>query len=86
MTKVEKERKAQKAEETQERGEQNVESANLPQKDLFRIDEVARYFDNSERTIRLWIDHGHLEAEKVVGSIRVTRTSILSCRKRFARK
>lgn len=52
----------------------------LPQKALFRIDEVAGYFDVTERTIRLWIEHGHLEAERIVGSVRVTRKSILACR------
>jgi excisionase family DNA binding protein len=52
----------------------------LPKKALFRIDEVARYFDVSERTIRIWIDHGHLVGERVVGSIRVSRESILTCR------
>lgn len=52
----------------------------LPKKNSFRIDEAARYFDVSDRTIRLWVDHGHLAAEKVVGSIRITRNSMLSCR------
>ena len=52
----------------------------LPKKALFRIDEVARYFDVSERTVRIWIEHGHLYGEKVVGSIRVSRESILTCR------
>lgn len=52
----------------------------LPKKELFRIDEVANYFNVSERTIRLWIEHGHLACEKIVGSIRVSRASILKCR------
>ena len=56
------------------------EESTLPVKDLFRIDEVAEYFSVTERTIRLWIDHGHLVSEKVVGSIRVSRKSILECR------
>jgi len=52
----------------------------LPKKDLFRIDEVAAYFSVTDRTIRLWIEHGHLAGEKVVGSIRISRDSILHCR------
>lgn len=52
----------------------------LPMKSLFRIDEAARYFNVTDRTIRLWIEHGHLECEKVVGSIRISRESILRCR------
>jgi excisionase family DNA binding protein len=52
----------------------------LPQKSLFRIDEVAAYFSVSERTIRLWIEHGHLAGEKIVGSIRISRESIMQCR------
>ena len=51
----------------------------LPNKDLFRIDEVATYFSVTERTIRLWIDHGHLVAVKKAGTIRILRKSILDC-------
>ena len=49
----------------------------LPDKQLFRVDEVATIFDVSRSTIYLWIAHGHLTAEKYVGTIRVTRKSIL---------
>ena len=52
----------------------------LPKKDLFRVDEVAAYFSVEERTIRLWIEHGKLECEKIVGCIRIPRRSILSLR------
>lgn len=51
----------------------------LSKKDLFRIDEVATYFDVTERTVRLWIDHGHLKAVKKAGVIRILRESILKC-------
>lgn len=51
----------------------------LPKKDLFRIDEVATYFSVTERTVRLWIDHGHLIAVKKAGTIRILRKSILDC-------
>ena len=52
----------------------------LPQKSLFRIDEVARYFDVDDRTIRMWIQHGHLIKEKIQGVARISRQSILDCR------
>jgi len=69
-----------KAELTQEAIDE-FDDSYLPKKNSFRVDEAARYFDVSERAIRLWIDHGHLTAEKVgIGSIRITRNSILTCR------
>lgn len=52
----------------------------LANKDLFRVGEVATYFSVTERTVRLWIKDGQLIAEKIVGSIRVPRESILNCR------
>ena len=52
----------------------------LPQKPLLRVDEVATYFDVTEKTIYLWIDHGLLEAEKYKRVIRVTRESIRNFR------
>ncbi len=51
----------------------------LPKKDLFRIDEVAQYFSITERTVRLWIEHGHLTAVKKGGTIRIPRKSVLDC-------
>lgn len=54
----------------------------LPEKELLRVDEVAAYFDVSTRTIYLWIDHGHLTAEKLVGSVRITRKSVINFRLR----
>jgi len=56
------------------------DSSFLPKKDLFRIDEAAAYFSVTDRSIRLWIEHGHLKSEKIVGSVRITRDSILRCR------
>jgi excisionase family DNA binding protein len=52
----------------------------LPNKELFRIGEVAIYFSVTERTIRAWIQKGHLKAEKIVGTIRISREAILNCR------
>jgi len=52
----------------------------LPMKELLRVDEAASYFSVTDRCIRLWIEHGHLEAVKIVGSIRITRESAIKCR------
>ena len=52
----------------------------LPKKPLLRVDEVASYFDVTEKTIYLWIDHGLLAAEKYKRVIRVTRESIAQFR------
>jgi excisionase family DNA binding protein len=53
---------------------------NLPKKELLRVDEVATFFSVTERTVRLWIEHGHLKAEKIVGTIRISRESVQNCR------
>lgn len=60
--------------------------SDLPDKALFRIDEVAAYFSVTERTIRLWLAHGKLEAEKIVGVVRIPRESILKCRNFYKKK
>ena len=60
--------------------ENEPEKTGLPQKDLFRIDEVAKYFGVSDRCIRMWIDHHHFEIEKLSGTVRITRQSILNFR------
>lgn len=53
----------------------------LPQKVLLRISEVAQYFDVTERTVYLWIEHGHLEIEMTPGGQkRVTKDSVDRCR------
>lgn len=52
----------------------------LPKKSLFTVVEVAQYFSVTERTIRLWVEHGHLKCEKIVGIMRIPRESILMCR------
>ena len=63
-----------------------IEDPLLPVKSLFRVDEAADYLNVSTSTIRLWIDHGILEAEKYKrddqqrGMIRVPRISLLRCR------
>lgn len=53
----------------------------LPEKDLLRVDEVADYFSVTKKTIYLWIENDHLQAEKIAGSVvRITRESVLKCR------
>lgn len=52
----------------------------LPKKSLFRVDEVAKYFNVSESCIRLWIQHDILEKVKTRGVVNIPRESILKCR------
>jgi excisionase family DNA binding protein len=53
----------------------------LPDKELLRVEEVAEYFSVTNKTIYLWIENGHLIAEKIAGSVvRVTHESVLKCR------
>ena len=52
----------------------------LPTKNLLRVSEAAEYFNVHERTIRLWIEHGHLQAEKPVGTVFISRESIKNFR------
>lgn len=52
----------------------------LPDKTLFRPDELASIFGVTRATIYLWIDHGKLEAVKIAGStIRIPRESAVKC-------
>ena len=52
----------------------------LPNRALLRVDEVAEYFNVSNKTIYLWIDHGLLIAEKYKGIIRIPKEAITSFR------
>jgi excisionase family DNA binding protein len=57
----------------------------LPNKRLFRVSEVAAYFEVTDRTVYLWIQHGHLETEMTPhGQWRITKESLDKCR--FAKK
>ncbi|MDD5775513.1 MAG: helix-turn-helix domain-containing protein [Candidatus Omnitrophica bacterium] len=58
----------------------------LPEKELLRVDEVADFFSVTERTIRGWIESGRLEAEKIVGTVRIKRESVEKCRLKIAAK
>ena len=60
--------------------EKNNDLSDLPDKKLLRVSEAAQYFGVHERTIRLWIDHGKLIAEKPAGIIFISRKSILEFR------
>jgi excisionase family DNA binding protein len=55
--------------------------SDLPEKATFRVSEVAEYFGVTERTVYLWIEHGHLDVESTPGGQkRVTKKSIDKCR------
>jgi len=50
------------------------------EKRLYRVDEVAKYFDVSKSLVYQWIDFGELEAEKYRGTIRVSHEAIIAYR------
>jgi len=52
----------------------------LPDKKLLRVDEAAKYFDVNDRTIREWIRKKKLPAEKLAGTVRIPRQSIIDFR------
>jgi len=57
----------------------------LPARPTLRVSEVAAYYGVTERTVYLWIEHGHLETVLTpAGQWRVTRESLDACR--FAKK
>jgi excisionase family DNA binding protein len=52
----------------------------LPNKDLLRPDEAAKYFSVTTKTIYVWIHDGKLEAVKIAGTVtRIKRESCLKC-------
>lgn len=58
-----------------------IDDSFLPNKHLFRVAEAAFYLGGySESTIRTWIAHGILEAEKHNREFRITRETILEFR------
>jgi len=51
----------------------------LPNRELVRIDEAARYAVVNERTIRRWAEHGIIEKVTIPsGQPRITRESLLA--------
>jgi excisionase family DNA binding protein len=54
----------------------------LPEKELLRPDEVAKYFSLALSTIYTWIDTGKLEAVKLAGkTIRIKREVVIELQK-----
>jgi excisionase family DNA binding protein len=51
----------------------------LPDKELFRVDEVAEYFTVTVKTVYRWIDKGALISIKIGGIVRISREAILNC-------
>ncbi|HUT44360.1 MAG TPA: hypothetical protein VMW95_08480 [Desulfobacterales bacterium] len=60
--------------------EQIEDLSGLPDRNLFRLVEVADYLQVSLSTIRLWKDHGYFQIEKFRGTVWITRESILKFR------
>ena len=59
--------------------------SNLQNKPTYRVSEVALYYGVTERTVYLWIEHGHLATISTpAGQKRVTRESLDKCR--FSKK
>ena len=57
-----------------------IDMTDLPEKKLLCVREAAQYFGVHERTVRLWIKCGKLFAEKLAGSVRISRESIVKFR------
>jgi len=49
----------------------------LPEKELLRPDEVAKYFSVTRKTVYRWIETGKLRAVKIARLIRIPREAIL---------
>jgi len=56
-----------------------MEIETLPNKELLRPDEVAKYFSVTRRTVYLWCENGYLEAVKIGGTVRIKRESVIRC-------
>lgn len=55
---------------------------NLPQKDLLRPDEVARYFEVNRKTIIRWVNSGELQGINPGGkTLRILRVSVIKLMK-----
>jgi excisionase family DNA binding protein len=53
----------------------------LPDKELLRPDEVAKYLSVTRKTVYFWIDTGKLEAYKIVNVLRIPREAVLKIKK-----
>ena len=54
-----------------------IEGKGLPEKELLRPDEVAKYFSVSERTIQRWCVEERLKYCKPNGILRIFRVSVM---------
>lgn len=56
---------------------------NLPEKELLRPDEVAKYFSVSLRTVYDWIDSGRIDAVRIAGAklLRIRRETVIEAQK-----
>jgi len=56
----------------------------LPNKELFRPDEVAKFYSVARSTVYVWIETGKLEAVKVGGKLlRIPREALENLEKPF---
>ena len=56
----------------------------LPEKNVFRPDEVAKIFSVTPKTIYEWIERGSLEGIRIAGTtIRITRESLIRCQEKI---
>ncbi|HNQ66130.1 MAG TPA: helix-turn-helix domain-containing protein [Smithella sp.] len=56
------------------------------EKQLYRVDEVAQYFDVSKSLVYRWIECGDIEAEKYRGTIRISYDAIIAYRENHKMK
>lgn len=50
----------------------------LPEKSLLRVDEVARFFRVTPRTVYLWIERGKVQSRETPGGgVRIARESLV---------
>jgi len=60
-----------------EKKPEQKEILGLPKKEYLRVDEVSDFFRVTDRTVRLWVEHGKLTAVKIGGVTRLTRESVI---------
>ncbi len=53
----------------------------LPDRELLKIDDVAKYYDVKPKTVRGWIATGKLLAVKIVSGWRIRRSDALALQK-----
>jgi len=54
---------------------------NLPDKELLRPDEVAKYLSVNRKTVYQWISSGKMEAVKVSRLLRIPRAEVIGFQK-----